>query len=65
MGGIDAVKESVILKHTPAVAHDRLIVLDDLLAQGFGLRLPEAINQIHDGINSSARNTSHAQRHGF
>jgi len=63
MGGIQNVKASAILKHTPAVAKDRLIVLDDLLAQGFGLRLPEALGRIRNGIDSAKQNTPYAQPH--
>lgn len=63
MGGIQNVKASAILKHTPAVANDRLIVLDDLLAQGFGLRLPEAIGQIHKGLDAASHNTTDEQSH--
>jgi iron complex transport system substrate-binding protein len=63
MGGIQNVKASAILKHTPAVADERLIVLDDLLAQGFSLRLPEAISQIRHGIDSAKPYRPHAQTH--
>lgn len=63
MGGLQNVKASAILKHTPAVANDRLIVLDDLLAQGFSLRLPEAIDQIRQGIDSAHLKSPHAQTH--
>lgn len=46
MGNLDAVKEHPALRLTPAVRNNRVIVLDDLLAQGFGLRVTEAINSI-------------------
>lgn len=48
MGSLQSVKNSPILKHTPAVAHGRVLVLDDLLAQGFGLRLPQAVREIRE-----------------
>lgn len=63
MGGIQNVKASAILKNSPAVANDRLIVLDDLLAQGFSLRLPETIGQIRQGIDSAHLKSPHAQIH--
>ncbi|MCD8516874.1 MAG: helical backbone metal receptor [Burkholderiaceae bacterium] len=49
LGGINAVKQQTALKHTPAVQNDRIVVLDDLLAMGFGLRLPEAIERVKTG----------------
>lgn len=63
LGGIQNVKASAILKNSPAVANDRLIVLDDLLAQGFSLRLPETIGQIRQGIDSAHLKSPHAQIH--
>ncbi len=50
MGGLDQVKQSPVLAMTPAVKHNRVIVLDDLLAQGFGLRFPQAIAYVRDGV---------------
>lgn len=50
MGGLQAVKDSPILKHTPAVINNRILVLDDLLAQGFGLRLPQAVRDIRQEL---------------
>lgn len=50
MGGMDAVKNSPVLRHTPAVKKNRVIVLDDLLAQGFGLRLPLAVSTIRQEL---------------
>ncbi|MFW8565210.1 heme/hemin ABC transporter substrate-binding protein [Orrella sp. 11846] len=49
MGGLDAVKKSPVLSMTPAVKNDKVVVLDDLLAQAFGLRLPQAIKTVRDG----------------
>lgn len=63
MGGLAALKNSPILKHTPAVANDRVVVLDDLLAQGFGLRLPLAIKTIKEGLNHHAVKGQHASHH--
>lgn len=63
MGGLQNINASAILKHTPAVADGRLIVLDDLLAQGFGLRLPQAIVEIKNGIDSANTKKHHAQPH--
>ena len=51
MGTLQAVKDSALLKHTPAVKNNRIVVMEDLLAQGFGLRLPQAVTQIRQGIN--------------
>jgi iron complex transport system substrate-binding protein len=51
MGTLQAVKDSPLLKHTPAVKNNRIVVMEDLLAQGFGLRLPQAVTQIRQGIN--------------
>ena len=49
VGGLAALKSQPALRLTPAVRNDRVVVLDDLLAQGFGLRLPQAIKQIRQG----------------
>ena len=38
------------LEATPAGRGSRVIVLDDLLALGFGPRLPEAVNQLASGL---------------
>ncbi len=51
MGSLQSVKNSPILKHTPAVTHGRVLVLDDLLAQGFGLRLPKAVREIREELS--------------
>ena len=50
MGGLDQVRQSPVLAMTPAVKHNKVIVLDDLLAQGFGLRFAQAIAQVRDGV---------------
>lgn len=55
MGSLQAVKDSPILRHTPAALNNRILVLDDLLAQGFGLRLPQAVQDIRQEL---ARATS-------
>jgi len=55
MGGLDKVKESPVLSMTPAAKNDKLIVLDDLLAQGFGLRFPEALSRVHDGVMGATK----------
>jgi iron complex transport system substrate-binding protein len=51
MGTLQAVKDSPLLKHTPAVKNNRIIELEDSLAQGFGLRLPNAVAKIREGIS--------------
>lgn len=55
MGGLLAVMASPVLKHTPAVKQGRVMVLDDLLAQGFGLRLPEAVHAIRQELAHDAQ----------
>ena len=50
MGSLEAIQRSPILKYTPAAKNNRVLVLDDLLVQGFGLRLPQAIHQIWQGL---------------
>lgn len=50
MGGLDEVKRSPVLSMTPAVRNNKVIVLDDMLAQGFGLRFPQAVTLVHDGV---------------
>ena len=54
MGGLDQVKQSPVLAMTPAVKSNKVIVLDDLLAQGFGLRFPQAIAHVRDGVLGAA-----------
>lgn len=54
MGGIEKVRQSPVLAMTPAVQHGKVIVLDDLLAQGFGLRFPQAVALIRSGVISAA-----------
>ncbi|MDO9024503.1 ABC transporter substrate-binding protein [Zwartia sp.] len=51
LGSLQALKDSPILKYTPAVTNDRILVLDDLLAQGFGLRLPQAVHDIRQELS--------------
>ena len=51
LGGISAVREHPALRHIPAVENGRLIELEDLLAQGLGLRLPLAIQTIRQGVS--------------
>jgi iron complex transport system substrate-binding protein len=50
LGGILAVRDHPALRHIPAVKNGRLIELEDLLAQGLGLRLPYAIQMIRAGV---------------
>jgi len=50
MGGITAVREHPALRHAPAAKSGQLIVLDDLLAQGLGPRLPLAIETVRQGL---------------
>ena len=46
LGGLDAFKQQPAVANTPAIKNGRVVVLDDLLAMGFGLRLPQAIVRI-------------------
>jgi len=55
MGTLQAVKDSSLLKHTPAVNKNRIVVLEDLLAQSFGLRLPQAVAQIRQGLSLESK----------
>lgn len=55
IGGLQAVKASPVLRHTPAAKQGRIMVLDDLLAQGFGLRLPEAVRDIRQELAHVAK----------
>jgi len=55
IGGLDAVKASPMLRHTPAVQQERVMVLDDLLAQGFGLRMPQAVRDIRQELAHVAK----------
>jgi iron complex transport system substrate-binding protein len=50
IGGLDQVKAEPALRHTPAVKNGRVIVLDDLLAQGFGPRIGLAIQHIRQAL---------------
>ena len=50
MGGVEKVKQSPVIAMTPAVQNSRVIVRDDMLAQGFGLRFPQAIAKVQDGV---------------
>jgi len=50
MGGLEAIRQHPLLAHTPASIDGRLIELDDLMAQGMGLRLPQAIERIRTGL---------------
>lgn len=54
MGGLEKVKQSPVIAMTPAVRNSRVIVLDDMLAQGFGLRFPQAIAKVQDGVLGAA-----------
>ena len=55
MGSLESVKNSPILKHTPAVKNNRVLVLDDLLVQGFGLRLPLAVSEIRQALDGTGQ----------
>lgn len=50
LGGMEAVRAHPALRHVPAVIDGRIIVLDDLLAQSLGPRLPLAIQLIREGV---------------
>lgn len=50
MGGRASVRNHPALSRIPAVMNDQVIELDDLLAQGLGPRLPEAIEIIRRGV---------------
>ena len=50
LGGLDQVKLEPALRHTPAVKKGHVIVLDDLLAQGFGPRIGFAIQYIRQAL---------------
>jgi len=53
MGGLDAVKKSSLLRHTPAVKNNLVIEFDDLLVQGFSLRLPQAVSAIRQELSGA------------
>jgi iron complex transport system substrate-binding protein len=55
MGSLEAVKAHPALRLTPAVRNNRVVVLDDLLAQGFGLRVTQAIDLIRKEVNRADR----------
>lgn len=50
LGGLEKVKAQPALMHTPAVKNNQVIVLDDLLAQGFGPRVGLAIQTIREAL---------------
>jgi iron complex transport system substrate-binding protein len=52
LGGLEEVKAQPALMHTPAVKNNQVIVLDDLLAQGFGPRVGLAIQSIRGALGS-------------
>ena len=52
LGGLEKVKTQPALMHTPAVKNNQVIVLDDLLAQGFGPRVGLAIQLIRGALGS-------------
>lgn len=52
LGGLDKVKAQPAFVHTPAVKNNQIIVLDDLLAQGFGPRIGLAIKSIREALGS-------------
>ena len=51
MGGLEQIKADLSLVHTPAVKNDRVIELEDLLAQGFGPRSAEATVKIRKALS--------------
>lgn len=50
LGGLEKVKAQPALMQTPAVKNNQVIVLDDLLAQGFGPRVGLAIQTIREAL---------------
>ncbi len=50
LGGMEAVRAHPALRHVPAAVNNRIIELDDLLAQSLGPRLPIAIQTIRQGV---------------
>ncbi len=54
-GGRRALAQLPGLSTTPAGRHDRMIVLDDLLALGFGPRLPQAVTALREGVADVAQ----------
>lgn len=50
LDGLEKVKSHPALMHTPAVKNNQVIVLDDLLAQGFGPRVGLAIHSIRGAL---------------
>ena len=50
LGGLEKLKAQPALMHTPAVKNNQVIVLDDLLAQGFGPRVGLAIQTIREAL---------------
>jgi len=53
VGGREALAASPGFEATPAVRAGRIVVLDDLLALGFGPRLPTAIRELAAGLHPS------------
>lgn len=52
LGGLEKVKSQPAFMHTPAVKNNQVIVLDDLLAQGFGPRFGLVIKSIREALGS-------------
>ncbi len=50
LGGMEAVRDHPALRSVPAAINNRIIELDDLLAQSLGPRLPTAIQTIRQGV---------------
>lgn len=50
MGGMNAFLGQPGIASTPAARDGRVVVMDDLLYLGFGPRLPQALQALHDGI---------------
>lgn len=52
--GIEQFKVQPAVAMTPAVRHNRIVVMDDLLVMGFGLRVPQAIEQIRQEVDGES-----------
>ena len=55
LGGVEQFKAQPAVATASAIGRDRIVVIDDLLVMGFGLRLPQAIQQIQQGVNGEAK----------
>ena len=55
LGGVEQFKAQPAVATASAIGRDRIVVIDDLLVMGFGLRLPQAIQQIQQGVTGEAK----------